>query len=76
MLLAGKTCLISGGGTGIGRAAALLIEKGDIIALTPGTTTTEVIRGLPRNHDITVVTSTVNVAVTLVEPETFVTVRL
>jgi DeoR/GlpR family transcriptional regulator of sugar metabolism len=49
----------------IGRAAALLIEKGDIIALTPGTTTTEVIRGLPRNHDITVVTSTVNVAMEL-----------
>ena len=46
----------------IGRAAATLIKKGDIIALTPGTTTTEVVRGLPLNHDITVVTSTVNVA--------------
>jgi DeoR/GlpR family transcriptional regulator of sugar metabolism len=49
----------------IGRAAAALIQKGDIIALTPGTTTTEVIRGLPLNHDITVVTSTVNVAMEL-----------
>jgi DeoR/GlpR family transcriptional regulator of sugar metabolism len=49
----------------IGRAAAKLINKGDIIALTPGTTTTEVIRGLPLNHDITVVTSTVNVAMEL-----------
>jgi DeoR family transcriptional regulator of aga operon len=49
----------------IGRAAAALINKGDIIALTPGTTTTEVIRGLPLNHDITVVTSTVNVAMAL-----------
>lgn len=49
----------------IGRAAAGLINKGDIIALTPGTTTTEVIRGLPLNHDITVVTSTVNVAMEL-----------
>jgi len=39
----------------IGRAAAELINKGDIIALTPGTTTTEVIRGLPLNHNITVV---------------------
>lgn len=49
----------------IGRAAAGLIKKGDIIALTPGTTTTEVVRGLPLNHDITVVTSTVNVAMEL-----------
>jgi DeoR family transcriptional regulator of aga operon len=49
----------------IGRAAAGLISKGDIIALTPGTTTTEVVRGLPLNHNITVVTSTVNVAMEL-----------
>src|SRR5437660_12583050 len=43
----------------IGRAAAALIEEGEIISLTPGTTTTEVIRGLPLNQKITVVTSTV-----------------
>jgi DeoR family transcriptional regulator of aga operon len=49
----------------IGRAAAGLIKKGDIISLTPGTTTTEVVRGLPLNHEITVVTSTVNVAMEL-----------
>jgi len=49
----------------IGRAAAALIQEGEIIALTPGTTTTEVIRGLPLNHKITVVTSTVNVAMEL-----------
>jgi DeoR/GlpR family transcriptional regulator of sugar metabolism len=49
----------------IGRAAAALITEGEIIALTPGTTTTEVIRGLPLNHHITVVTSTVNVAMEL-----------
>lgn len=49
----------------IGRAAAGLIRKGDIIALTPGTTTTEVVRGLPLNHNLTVVTSTVNVAMEL-----------
>jgi DeoR/GlpR family transcriptional regulator of sugar metabolism len=49
----------------IGRAAAGLIKQGEIIALTPGTTTTEVIRGLPLNHGITVVTSTVNVAMEL-----------
>jgi DeoR/GlpR family transcriptional regulator of sugar metabolism len=49
----------------IGRAAASLIERGETIVLTPGTTTTEVIRGLPLNHDITVVTNTVNVAMEL-----------
>jgi DeoR family transcriptional regulator, aga operon transcriptional repressor len=49
----------------IGRAAAGLIAKGDIISLTPGTTTTEVVRGLPLNHEITVITSTVNVAMEL-----------
>jgi DeoR family transcriptional regulator of aga operon len=49
----------------IGRAAAALIKDGEIIALTPGTTTTEVIRGIPHNHKITVVTSTVNVAMEL-----------
>ena len=37
----------------------------ETIALTPGTTTTEVIRGLPINSNITVVTNTVNVAMEL-----------
>lgn len=49
----------------IGRAAASLIHSGETIALTPGTTTTEVIRGLPLNHNITVVTNTINVAMEL-----------
>lgn len=49
----------------IGRAAANLILPGETIALTPGTTTTEVIRGLPMNYNITVVTNTVNVAMEL-----------
>ena len=49
----------------IGRAAAALITVGETIALTPGTTTTEVIRGLPINYNITVVTNTVNVAMEL-----------
>lgn len=49
----------------IGRAAAAFIKQGETIALTPGTTTTEVIRGLPLNQKITVVTSTVNVAMEL-----------
>src|SRR6202453_2504792 len=49
----------------IGRAAAALITAGETIALTPGTTTTEVIRRLPINYNITVVTNTVNVAMEL-----------
>jgi len=49
----------------IGRAAAALINPGETIALTHGTTTTEVIRGLPMNYNITVVTNTVNVAMEL-----------
>jgi DeoR/GlpR family transcriptional regulator of sugar metabolism len=49
----------------IGRAAGALIAAGETIALTPGTTTTEVIRGLPMNYNITVVTNTVNVAMEL-----------
>ena len=49
----------------IGRAAAALIEQGDTIALTPGTTTLEVIRGLPLNKNITIVTNTVNIAMEL-----------
>ncbi|MGC1967579.1 MAG: DeoR/GlpR family DNA-binding transcription regulator, partial [Candidatus Acidiferrales bacterium] len=49
----------------IGRAAAALIGRGETIGLTPGTTTSEVIRGLPLDHDITVVTNTVNIAMEL-----------
>lgn len=49
----------------IGRAAAALIEPGQTIAITPGTTTSEVIRGLPFNSNITVITNTVNIAMEL-----------
>lgn len=49
----------------IGRAAAALIQKGETIALTPGTTTLEIIRSLPLNQNITIVTNTVNIAMEL-----------
>lgn len=49
----------------IALAAAELISPGDTIALTAGTTTTEVVRSLPTNGGITVVTNTVNVAMEL-----------
>lgn len=49
----------------IGRAAAAMIQPGETIAITPGTTTAEIIRGLPLNSNITVVTNTVNIAMEL-----------
>jgi DeoR family transcriptional regulator of aga operon len=49
----------------IGRAAAAMIQPGETIAITPGTTTAEIIRGLPLNANITVVTNTVNLAMEL-----------
>lgn len=49
----------------IALAAAELVGDGDTIALTAGTTTTEVVRGIRNHHGVTVVTSTVNVAMEL-----------
>jgi DeoR family transcriptional regulator of aga operon len=49
----------------IGRTAAALVNRGETISLTPGTTTSEVVRGLPLNQEITVVTNTVNIAMEL-----------
>jgi DeoR family transcriptional regulator of aga operon len=49
----------------IARAAAALVGAGETIALTAGTTTTEVVRCLPINCNITVVTNTVNIAMEL-----------
>ena len=49
----------------IARAAAALVGPGETVALTPGTTTTEVVRCLPINCNITVVTNTVNIAMEL-----------
>ena len=49
----------------IAQAASELISPGDTIALTAGTTTTEVVRCLHALSDITVVTNTVNVAMEL-----------
>jgi len=49
----------------IARAAAALVCEGDLVAMTAGTTTTETVRCLPTNHNLTVVTNTVNVAMEL-----------
>jgi DeoR family transcriptional regulator of aga operon len=46
-------------------AASELVEDGDTIALTAGTTTTEVVRNLKNRQGITVVTNTVNIAMEL-----------
>jgi DeoR family transcriptional regulator of aga operon len=49
----------------IGLAAASLIQPGEIISLTAGTTTTQVTRSLRPGANVTVVTNTVNVAMEL-----------
>ena len=49
----------------IGRAAAALINPGETIGITPGTTTAEIIRALPLGANVTVVTNTVNIAMEL-----------
>ncbi len=46
-------------------AAAELINDGDTIALTPGTTTNQIMRALPAGKNITVATNAVNVAMEL-----------
>ncbi len=46
-------------------AAANLVEKGDVIALSPGTTTTQLARSLRHREDIHIVTSAVNIGMEL-----------
>ena len=49
----------------IGLAAAKLVSTGQTVALTGGTTTTEVVRSLKVLSDISIITNTVNVAMEL-----------
>nr|WP_279592415.1 hypothetical protein [Hymenobacter defluvii] len=49
----------------IGLAAASLIQTGEMISLTAGTTTTQVTRSLRPGSNVTVITNTVNVAMEL-----------
>jgi len=49
----------------IGQAAAELLEPGNTLSLTAGTTTTEVVRCLPYEYNLKVITNTVNVAMEL-----------
>lgn len=49
----------------IGRAAAELVQQGNTIALTPGTTTNEVLRCLRYESGIKVITNTVNIVMEL-----------
>lgn len=60
----------------IALAAAGMVQDGETIALTAGTTTTEVVRGIRNRLGVTVVTSTINVAMELAkrkDVEVFVT---
>jgi len=49
----------------IALAAADMVQDGETIALTAGTTTTEVVRSIRNRRGVTVVTSTINVAMEL-----------
>lgn len=49
----------------IGMAAAELIRDGDVIALTPGTTSTQIARSIRHRKAITIVTNAVNIAMEL-----------
>ena len=49
----------------IGAAAAALVESGDTVILSPGTTTMEVARHLSGLRNLTVITSAVNIAAEL-----------
>jgi DeoR family transcriptional regulator of aga operon len=49
----------------IGLAASELIEKGDVLAISPGTTTTQLARSLRHLEDIHIVTSAVNIGMEL-----------
>lgn len=49
----------------IALAAADMVQDGDTVALTAGTTTTEVVRSIRNRRGVTVVTSTINVAMEL-----------
>jgi DeoR family transcriptional regulator of aga operon len=49
----------------IGLAAAGMIEDGEIVALSAGTTTTQVGRGIHDRKDVTIVTNAINIAMEL-----------
>src|ERR1700683_4673208 len=49
----------------IGKAAALLVEEGETIGLTAGTTTTQVARHLRQRNNLRIVTNAVNIAMEL-----------
>jgi DeoR/GlpR family transcriptional regulator of sugar metabolism len=64
---AGRQRLAPDAKVAIGRAAAALIQPGQVVILDGGTTTLQVARHLPRDLRVTVVTHSPTVAVELVE---------
>jgi len=52
----------------IGQYAATLIEDGDVVFINGGTTTTEIIRHIRPNADITVITNNVFAALEIINP--------
>lgn len=54
----------------IGMAASEYVKDGDVVALSAGTTTTQVARALKLRRDITIVTNAVNIAMELARTKT------
>lgn len=55
----------------IGRLAATLIEDGDTIMIDSGSTTLEIAKNLDRFHDLTIITSAINIAMELLRYDRF-----
>jgi DeoR/GlpR family transcriptional regulator of sugar metabolism len=53
----------------IGIAAASLVEEGDVIFVNSGTTTSQVIRHLPRGKNLTIITNNLSAAIEVGETE-------
>lgn len=64
---AGRQCLTTEGKVAIGRAAARMVQPGQVIILDGGTTAVQVARHLPADLQATVVTHSPTIAVELVE---------
>ena len=61
-VLEGKAVVVTGGASGIGRAAAGLVRDGETVFLGSGTTVLEAARSLRDRKDLTVITNSLPVA--------------
>ena len=67
--LQGSVAVVTGAGSGIGRAAAAMVQPGDSIVLDSGTTTLQIARHLPDADDVTVLTNDLDILAVLARKE-------